>query len=147
MSNVSFYSVELLMMKSLGAYDVCDLGCVCVAGVKKPKVTILGVLCPLKNIPLATGLIPEPGPDVFGMKWTLQVVLRRGVSVMANPSGPSSPRITLGPAQIDLAFGLLHPPHLCLPHCGLTSILVDPRSSGVILGLGYPVVTNNPKSQ
>lgn len=81
MSNVSFYSVELFMMKSLGAYDVCDLGSVCVAGVKKPKVTILGVLCPLKSNPLATGFIPEPGPDVSGMKWTLQVVLRRGVII------------------------------------------------------------------
>lgn len=83
-----------------------------VAGVKRLKVTMLRGLCPVISNPVATGLVPEPGPDVFGMRRTLQVVLRRGISVMANCTRPSPSCITLGPAQIDLVFGLLQPPSL-----------------------------------
>lgn len=70
---------------------------ICVAGVKESKLTMLRRLC--KKQPCGyTGLVPEPGPDEVGMRRTLRAVLRKGISVLANPSGPSSPHIPLGPA-------------------------------------------------
>ena len=45
-------------------------------------------LCPVRSNHVATGVVPECGPDVFGMRRTLQVVPRRGISVVANPTGP-----------------------------------------------------------
>ena len=80
---------------------------------------------------MAAGLVPAPGPDVFGMRKAVQAVPRRDASMLANPTGPSSPYITWGPALIDLAFRLLRPHHLCVLHCGPASIWVNPRSSGV----------------
>lgn len=44
---------------------------VCVAGVKRPKVTMLEGLCPVRSNPVATKLVPEPGPDISGMKRSL----------------------------------------------------------------------------
>lgn len=44
MDNVSFYSVELFMIKSLGVHDVCDLGCLCCWGQKAQGDHVRGVV-------------------------------------------------------------------------------------------------------
>lgn len=78
---------------------------ICVAGVKRPKLTMLKGVCVQQE---ATIWLQFWFWNL-ALMWPLQVVPRRGISVLANSTGPSSPHTTLGLTPTDLAFGLLDP--------------------------------------